>query len=57
MRRKERMGWYIERICRILQHLPETKANELECRALWANIALSHHYIADKLNLNELEAK
>ena len=57
MRRKERMGWYIERICRILQHLPETKANELECRALWANIALSHHDIADKLNLNELEAK
>ena len=57
MRRKERMGWFIERICRVLQHLPATQCNELSCKALWANIALSHHDVAEKLNLNELEAK
>ncbi len=49
MKRKERMGWYIERICKILHHLPATKANEIECRALWINVVSSHEDIADKL--------
>ena len=49
MKRKERMEWYIERICKILQHLPATKANEIECKALWINVLLSHEDIADKL--------
>lgn len=49
MKRKERMGWYIERICKVLQHLPATQANEIECKALWYNIKDSHEDIADKL--------
>ena len=49
MKRKERMKWYIERICKILQHLPTTQANEIECKALWINVALSHEDIATKL--------
>lgn len=50
MKRKERMCWYIERICSILQHLPDTQANEIECKALWANLSLSHTDISEKLN-------
>lgn len=53
MKRKERMGWYIERICKVLQHLPATKANEIECKALWDNVALSHLDIANKIINNE----
>jgi len=48
MKRKERMGWYIERICKVLQHLPVTQANEIECRALWNNLQLSHEDIVTK---------
>ena len=51
MKRKERMGVYIEQICKMLQHLPTTYANEIECLALRDNIALSHHDIAQKLNI------
>lgn len=49
MKRKERMEWYIKRICKLLQHLPVTQANEIELRALWLNVALSHEDIAGKL--------
>ncbi len=42
MKRKERMEWYIDRICKILQHLPVTQANEIECYALLSNLRLSH---------------
>lgn len=49
MKRKERMKWYIERIHKMLQHLPATQANEIECRVLWINVALSHEDIAVKL--------
>ena len=45
MVRKERMKWYIERICKVLQHLPVTQANEIECRALWNDLQLSHEDI------------
>lgn len=45
MKRKERMAWYIERISKILQHLPVTQANEMECLALWNNLQLSHEDI------------
>lgn len=48
MKRKERIGWYIERICNVLQHLPITEANEIECRALWYNLQLSHEDIVAK---------
>lgn len=48
MKRKERMGWYIERICKVLQHLPVTQANEIECIALWDNLQLSHEDIVTK---------
>ena len=51
MKRKERMGVYIEQICKMLQHLPATQANELEYCALRDNIALSHPDIAQKLNI------
>lgn len=50
MKRKERMCWYIERICSILQHLQYTQANEKECKALWANLFLGHTDIVEKLN-------
>ena len=53
MKRKERMCWYIERICIILQHLPDTQANEIECKALWANLSLSHTDIVEKLNTKQ----
>ena len=49
MKRKERMEWYIDRICKMLRHLPATQANEIECRALWINVALSNEDIAVKL--------
>ena len=45
MVRKERMEWYIERICNVLQHLPVTQANEIELSALWHNLQLSHEDI------------
>ena len=45
MVRKERMEWYIERICKVLQHLPVTQENEIECMALWNNLQLSHEDI------------
>ena len=48
MVRKERMGWYIERICKVLQHLPVTQANEIECWALWDNLRLSHEDIVTR---------
>lgn len=48
MIRKERMEWYIERICKVLQHLPATQANEIECRALWNNLQFSHEDIVVK---------
>lgn len=48
MKRKERMGWYIERIFIVLQHLPATQANEIECRALWNNLQFSHEDIVTK---------
>ena len=48
MKRKERMGWYIEQICKVLQHLPISQANEIECRALWNNLQLSHEDIVTK---------
>ena len=51
MRRKERMGRYIDGICKMLQHLPETQANELEIHALYDNLVLSHSDIAQKLRL------
>lgn len=51
MKRKERMGIYIEQICKMLQHLTATYANEIECLALRNNIALSHPDIAEKLNI------
>ena len=51
--RKERMGWYIEHICNVLQHLPATRANEVECKVLWDNVALSHLDIANKIINNE----
>lgn len=42
MKRKERMGLCIERIAKILQQLPATRANEIEVHALWAKLSLSH---------------
>ena len=48
--RKVRMGYYVEQICRVLQRLPVTDANAIECEALWLNIKDSHHDIVDKLN-------
>lgn len=51
MKRKERMGVYIEQICKMLKHLPSTQANEIECLALLDNIAISHPDIAKKLNI------
>ena len=45
MKRKERMEWYIEQIHKVLQHLPVTQANEIECRALWINLQYSHEDI------------
>lgn len=48
--RKVRMGWYVEQICRVLQRLPVTQANEIELEALWLNIKDSHSDIVDKLN-------
>lgn len=48
MVRKERMAWYIERIAKVLQHLPITGANEIEVRALWNNLQLSHEDIVVK---------
>lgn len=48
MKRKERMGGYIDRICKILQHLPVTQANEIECYALLSNLRLSHKDIVAK---------
>ena len=51
MKRKERMGVYIEQICKMLQHLQTTHANELECCALRDNIALGHQDIASKLKI------
>lgn len=48
MKRKERMGWYIEQICKVLQHLPVTRANEIECMALWKNLQLSHEDIVTR---------
>jgi len=48
MVRKERMAWYIERICKVLQHLPATQANERECNALWNNLQLSHEDIVTR---------
>lgn len=48
MKRKQRMEWYIERICKVLQHLPATQANERECNALWNNLQLSHEDIVTK---------
>jgi len=48
MVRKERMTWYIERICKVLQHLPVTQANEIECRALWNNLQFSHEDIVTR---------
>lgn len=48
MVRKEHMAWYIERICKVLQHLPATQANEIECMALWDNLRLSHEDIVTK---------
>ena len=48
MKRKERMGWYIEHICKVLQHLPANRASEIECMALWNNLQLSHEDIVTK---------
>ena len=48
MKRKERIECYIERICKVLQHLPVTQANEIECRALWNKLQLSHEDIVTK---------
>lgn len=45
MKRKERMEWCIERICKVLQHLPATQASEIECRALWNDLQFSHEDI------------
>ena len=53
MVRKECMGWYIERICKVLQHLPCTKSNEIECMALWNNLQLSHEDIVTRYIDNE----
>ena len=49
MKRKERMEWYIKRICDLLKRLPVTQESEIECRALWISVALSHEDIAGKL--------
>ena len=48
MVRNERMEWYIERICKVLRHLPVTQANEIECRALWNNLQFSHEDIVTR---------
>ena len=48
MKRKNRMEWYIERIYKVLQHLPVTQANEIECMALWNNLQLSHEDIVTR---------
>ena len=48
MKRKERMEWYIERICKLLKRLPVTQANEIEVKALWINVELSHTDLVDK---------
>ena len=53
MIRKERMEWYIERIYKVLQHLPVTQANEIECRALWNNLQFSHEDIVTRYIDNE----
>lgn len=45
MVRKERMEWYIERICKVLRHLPVTQVNEIEVKALWDNLQYSHEDI------------
>lgn len=49
MRRKKRMSQYAERIYKLLSRLPATQANEIECKALWDNVALSHLDIANKI--------
>ena len=49
MRRKERMHQYAERIYKLLSRLPATQANEIECKAMWDNVALSHLDIANKI--------
>jgi len=53
MVRKERMEWYIERIHKVLLHLPVTQANEIECRALWNNLQFSHEDIVTRYIDNE----
>lgn len=50
MNRKKRMEFYIGEIYAILERLPCTKANDLECRALWLNLYCSHPDIIDLLH-------
>ena len=55
MNRKQRMAYYVENTCKMLQRLKPTQANELEMRALYNVTVLSHNDIAEKLKLEVIE--